>query len=288
MMTIQALIKEGTQVLERVTVTAALDTQWILCDLLDMQRGQLLIHGNRQVSEDQVLTFRAHLARRASGEPLQYVLGHQEFMGLLFHVSQDVLIPRQDTEVLVETILTRLKGNDQPKILDIGVGSGAISCSLAHFIDQAQVRGLDISDGALAMARRNAKSLGLEDRVTYNKGDLFSLEKTLVEGVDSYDVIVSNPPYIPSEDILTLQQGVKDHEPMLALDGGQDGYDCYKALVAQAHLYMKENGILAFETGHDQARTIGRMMEDSGHYDRIEIIKDLAGIERVVLGYKKA
>lgn len=285
MMTINQWLAHGEKVLKSVTPTAMLDTQWMLCDLLDTQRGMLVLRGNDLLDEKLAARLEAMLARRVSGEPLQYILGHQEFMGLLFEVDKRVLIPRQDTEVLVETVIHGLTGRQAPRVLDIGAGSGAISISIASYIKDARVTGVDISPDALGVARHNARRLGVEDRVTFVEGDLFT---PLSGQTQAFDAIVSNPPYIPSRDIEDLQVEVRSHEPALALDGGEDGYDCYRKLVDQAHVYLKDGGLLAFETGHDQARTIGEMMKVSGWYEDITVVEDLAGVERVVLGKKRA
>ncbi len=169
------------------------------------------------------------------------------------------------------------------RILDIGTGSGAITISLAYYLKTAKVESVDISAEATKVAIGNAEKNGVSDRVSFLSGDVF--EPVAVGTL--YDVIVSNPPYIPSDDIDDLQIEVAVHEPRLALDGGLDGYDFYRRIINEAPAYLNEKGILAFETGHDQARTISTLMEQSGSYEKLAIYKDLNGIERVVIGFKK-
>ncbi|MCX7714492.1 MAG: peptide chain release factor N(5)-glutamine methyltransferase [Clostridia bacterium] len=217
--------------------------------------------------------------RRLKHEPLQYILGSQEFMSLSFKVTPDVLIPRADTEVLVEHIISKYV-NQGMLALDIGTGSGCIGISLAVYNKNAYVRGLDISEKALCVARENAKMHLVHDRVSFELCDVL---KDSIWG--RYDVIVSNPPYIETDAILSLGKNVKDFEPVLALDGGADGLKFYRRIISAAPKLLNDSGILAFEVGHTQAQKVAQMMDES--FDNIEFVKDLCGIERVVCGVKK-
>ncbi len=235
---------------------------------------------DRSVCPADVNALRQVFKRRADGVPVQYLTGVEGFMGLDFHVAPGVLIPRQDTETLVEKIIERVKGRTNLRILDIGTGSGAIAISLAYYLKTAQVEAVDISETAIAIARSNAQKHGVARRVTCLNGDLF-------KGIVAvYDVIVSNPPYIPTEEIASLQVEVAHYEPRLALDGGRDGYAFYRKIIDEAPTRLKKEGILAFETGHDQAQTVAGFMEESGCYRNMCIYRDLTGIERVVMGFK--
>jgi len=283
MMTVQELILEGREAFKNISDTAALDTELLICHFLNLSKLDILLEPGRQVDDEKVTTVREAFKKRASGVPVQYLIGTEGFMGLEFNVTPSVLIPRPDTEILVEKIIELIDNRKGVHILDIGTGSGAITISLAYYLKTAQVDSVDISREATQVASGNAEKNGVANRVNFLSGDVFEP----VPRGRKYDVVVSNPPYIPSEDIDGLQVEVAVHEPRLALDGGLDGYDFYRRIINEAPAYLNDKGILAFETGHDQARTIAELMEQNGHYESLAIHKDLAGIERVVIGFKK-
>lgn len=283
MITVKDLIVEGREAFKDISDTAALDTDLLVCHFLGLSKLDLLMEPGREVEADKVKIIQDAFEKRAKGFPVQYLIGTEGFMGLEFNVTPSVLIPRPDTEILVEKIIELIDNREGARILDIGTGSGAITISLAHYLKTAKVDTVDISLEATEVAKGNAEKNKVADRVTFLNGDVF---EPVTEGT-KYDVVVSNPPYIPSEDIEDLQIEVAVHEPRLALDGGQDGYDFYRRIINEAPAYLNEGGILAFETGHDQARTIAELMEQNGHYENMVIHKDLAGIERVVIGFKK-
>ena len=219
---------------------------------------------------------------RLKGRPIAYIVENREFMGLDFYVKEGVLIPRPDTETLVEELIDICKAKENLHILDIGTGSGAITISLAKYLPTSMVKSLDISDIPLEVGKQNAITNGVSERIEFIKSDLFnSIENTDMK----FDVIVSNPPYIPKCDIDTLHTQVKDYEPYNALEGGEDGLDFYRKITAQSKKYIKENGILAYEVGHDQAKDVAEIMVNNG-YTNIYTKKDLQGIDRVVIGYK--
>ncbi len=249
----------------------------MLCFCLGCDKAFLYSHEDYLLKEAERDSYFDAIKRRIAGEPLQYITGSQEFMSFDFLVSSDVLIPRHDTEILVEAVIQAVKDKESITILDIGTGSGCIAISLAHFIKSSSVTAVDISKGALEVARKNAGRCGVEDRITFIESDLFSNIS-----MSEFDIIVSNPPYIPDEDIETLESQVKDFEPRSALDGGKDGLDFYRRITKDSVPFLKRNGLLAFEVGFNQSQDVVEIMKDS--FKEIKIEKDLAGIERVVMG----
>ncbi|HOM03188.1 MAG TPA: peptide chain release factor N(5)-glutamine methyltransferase [Acetivibrio sp.] len=298
-MILKDALLNGTKILKSADIdTPVLEAGVLLCHVLNVDRSFLYSHDDYNMTDEEQEKFVSLLEERIKGKPLQYITGHQEFMSLDFIVTPDVLIPRQDTETLVETVLRHIKdtGLKNARILDIGTGSGCIAVSLAYFLKDSGVFALDISEGALQIAGTNAKRCGVEDRVFFLKGDALGgladiIAQSLVikefergdEGI--FDIIVSNPPYIPKEEIKTLHRQVKDFEPRTALDGGEDGLDFYRAITCEAQKILKPGSLLAFEVGYDQAEKVFGIMEKN--FCGIEVVKDLTGIDRVVMGYRK-
>jgi release factor glutamine methyltransferase len=263
------------------SATPKLDVELILCKVLDVDRLYLHINLDEDITKEQETEFYCLLNQRKEGRPIAYILGHREFMGLDFFVKEGVLIPRPDTEILIEEVINLSKSIKSPLIVDIGTGSGAISVSLAKYIKDAKVYSLDISDTALEVGKINAKNNNVEDRITFLKSDLFSS----VENLNSkFDIVVSNPPYIKKDDIYNLDKDVKDYEPILALDGGEDGLNFYRRITKDSLMFLKENGVLAYEVGHDQAEDVKEIMIEN-NFKNIKIVRDLAGIQRVVIGF---
>lgn len=272
---IQVWLKEQ---LMPITSEWEIESKWMLCHVLDCSVLDLIIYKQQDITEEAHQELEEMIRRRTLREPIQYILGVHEFMGLPFKVEKGVLIPRQDTESLVEYIVQYV--SEQPvKILDIGTGSGAIAVALAHFLNYADVTSVDISKDALEIAHENVKINGVEDRVTLIQSDLFENVS-----LDAYDIIVSNPPYISEEDLMALEPEVRDHEPELALYGGVDGLDFYKSIIPEAIGYLKPNGLLIFEAGYDQAQAIAGLFEMHG-YEDIGIFSDLRGIPRFIYGH---
>ncbi len=253
------------------------DVDLILLKLLNIKKTEIIL-GDRELNEDEIRVFEAALERLKSGEPVQYVVGECEFMSLKFEVNSSTLVPRADTEILVEKVIELCKNKDSVKILDIGCGSGCIAISLAYYLPKAQILAIDISTEALETAKRNAEALSVSDRVEFIKHDIMQNFPTDFHP----DVVVSNPPYIPSKDCLELDFKVRGFEPQTALDGGADGFDFYRQIVNCAEI--QPNGYLAFEVGINQAEQVAEMMKEK--YVDIEITRDLSGIERVVAGKK--
>ena len=267
--------KEGCRKLAETNVPEAeLDARLLLEFICGTNRNDLLVHGDREVEADKLIAYEAAIAKRMERIPLQHITGEQDFMGLTFRVNEHVLIPRQDTEILVEEILKDMQ--DYCRILDMCTGSGCILISLLHYNNWCEGVGVDISSMALQTAEENGKKLLAEEkRPVWLESNLF--EK--VEG--KFDIIVSNPPYIRSDVIDTLMPEVKDHEPMNALDGTEDGLYFYREIVKQAPEYLKKEGKLYFEIGHDQGADVSELLSQAG-YKEIHVVKDYAGLDRVV------
>jgi len=278
---IKQLLQYGTKLLsDSGTNTPKLDASLLLCHALKKDRSYLIIHHMQNVEEHDEKEFMSLLQKRADGMPIAYILGKKEFMSLEFEVNENVLIPRADTETLCEYII---ENNDKksPQIADICCGSGAIGVSLAIYIKDSHVTLADISEGALEMAQKNAKKHGVYERCAFEKVDILSENLN-----EKYDIIVSNPPYIESEVIDTLERDVKDFEPRLALDGGEDGFVFYNHLSKVCYDMLKDDGIIAFEVGHTQSQTVEKMLSDNGFCD-VKSICDLANIKRVVCAVKR-
>lgn len=252
-----------------------LDAELLLSDTLHLDRVGLYLNYDRPLTSAELEGFRAAVGRRAKREPLQYIRGQAEFWSLPFAVTPAVLIPRPDTEVLVEEALKRVSG--PCRILDVGTGSGAIAIALAHELAEAQVEGVDLSPEALAVARGNAERNGVAGRVTLRAGDLRQLAGA------GFDLVVSNPPYIPSADLAGLMPEVREFEPLLALDGGGDGLDAYRALAAQARVLLQPGGWLLLEVGIDQAAAVAELLQQAGLLE-VFTRADYAGVARVVGG----
>ena len=262
-----------------------LDAEVLLGAVLGKDRMYLYVHFDEPLEPAELARYRSHVRERAGHVPLAYVLGRREFMGLDFRVTRDTLIPRPDTELLVQCAVDFLRaraaeGGDEHSIADIGTGTGAIALSVLHYTEGTRADAVDISPAAAEVARENAERLGLAERIEVHVGDL-----TAPLAGHSYDVILSNPPYIPTADISGLMPEVRSYEPHLALDGGRDGLTFYRRLAADAPALLRDSGMLAVEVGIDEARDVAALMEAHPRIVRTEILKDLAGIERVVVGY---
>lgn len=278
-MTIKDIIVKYSKELEEISPTPRLDVETLLQKVLGVDRLYILLNLERVLSEDEEQLFNKFINERLNNRPIAYIVGNREFMGLDFFVKEGVLIPRPDTEVLVEEVIKLAKKKDAKNILDIGTGSGAITVSLAKYLENVKVTSVDISDIALEIGKRNAISNEVDDRINFVKSDLF----TNIDKETKFDIIVSNPPYIKREVIDTLDKQVKDYEPYNALEGGVDGLDFYRAITKQAKNYLKKGGILAYEVGHDQSEDVSKLMEMDG-YTNIYTLKDLQQIDRVVIG----
>lgn len=271
-----ALFREGCERLETVGISEAkLDARLLLEFVCGTNRNDLLVHGDRQVSPEKEKAYREVLGLREQRIPLQQITHSQEFMGLEFFVDEHVLVPRQDTEILVEEVLRGL--HDGMRILDMCTGSGCILISLMYYSNDCEGVGADISADALQVANRNRSLLPEHKKLSFIQSDLFEH----VEG--QFDVIVSNPPYISPAEYETLMPEVKEHEPRIALVAEEDGLAFYRRMIQESPKYLYGGGMLFFEIGSTQAEGVSGLLEESGFTD-IHVVKDYAGLDRVVYG----
>lgn len=255
-----------------------LDSQLMLARVLTTSRLGVIAHPGRPLSPAQAAEFQRTVERRESREPLAYILGTREFFSLDFQVTPGVLIPRPETELLVEIAVDRLAGRSV-RIADIGTGSGAVAVAAAVNIPSALMLATDVSDAALEVAAANAAKHLVTDRVSFSRGDLL---EPLVRAGGAFDAVLCNPPYVPTSEIAALQPEVSRWEPIEALDGGPDGLDVFRKLLPEAVSVLAEDGFLAVEVGAGQARGVRGLALAAG-YGSVECFKDLAGIERVVV-----
>ena len=274
-MTVREALKYGSDVLGDVT-----DARVLLGFVTGMDSLQMAVDSGKVLEEEVLNRYREYIRRRASGEPVAYITGVREFMSLDFAVYPGVLIPRPETEHSVEYVID-LCGDREVRILDMCTGSGAIAVSLAHYLPKSHIVGADISDTAIDTASKNARRHGVGDRVDIIRAD--ALEK--YDFGQKFDVVVSNPPYVPDDVVPGLDRDVADFEPHIALCGGKDGLDFYRAIARNAYFVLADGGSIVFEVGHDQAEAVKDIL--SADYCDIKFIKDLAGINRVVAATKK-
>lgn len=284
--TVGELTRRGTALLARAGIErAAQETAWLLERVLHMPQLELRLNESQPVEGERLGRAEVLLARRAQREPLQYLLGTQEFCGLEFEVAPEVLIPRPETEGLVEAA-ARLAPAGRPVIADIGTGSGCIAVSLARRLPQAVLYATDCSEAALRVARRNAERLGAAGQVTFLEGDL--LEPLRANGLAGrVDILVSNPPYIAERDWETLQPEVRLYEPRTALAAGEDGLAVYRRLVRESAGLLRDGGWLVMEIGQGQAEPIRALMDATERYGTVDIRPDQTGIPRVVFAQRK-
>ena len=289
------LIWAGASLEEAELEEPVREAEYLLAALLDYTKGDLYLNRTRRMSGAESRAFRSAVERRSSGEPPQYIIGEQEFRGLAFKVNSDVLIPRPETELLVEELIETLREREEswpsgepvypleepPLVIDLCTGSGCIAVTAAHEIPQVKCLATDLSPLALEVAKDNATRHGVEERVTFMEGDLFApIAQSDMKG--RVDIIVSNPPYVPKGDIATLQPEVSRFEPRTALDGGEDGLDFIRRIVAGAPLYLAGGGTLLMEIGYGQAEDVRAVFEESDSSWTVEVKRDYAGIERIV------
>ena len=257
-----------------------LDAEVLLSHVLKKERIYLYVHFDQPMEAEELAAYKELIKQRVNHVPVAYLLGQREFMGLNFKVTPATLIPRPDTEILVQAAVERLRGRGQCSFADIGTGSGAICLSVLSFVPGSSAVTVDISPEARAVAEENAENLGLSERIEFFTGDLLEPVKDR-----KFTAILSNPPYIPEKDIEGLQEEVRCQEPYGALSGGQDGLDFYRRLCQDAPALLEEGGFMAFEVGMGQAAQVAALAEANRLVVRTEILKDLAGIERVVIAY---
>ncbi len=298
-MRVKELLEIGEKQLRECDVAdAAIDNKLLYCFLMHVPSGRLILEYQNILPDEQCDAYFKLLDRRCSGEPLQYITGMQEFMGLPFTVNPSVLIPRQDTEILVENGISvikenKLDGEELPlkprknwEVLDLCTGSGAIGISVAKLCAQAGLRLTcsDVSEDALSVAKENAQKNHVQ--AEFVCGDLFAPFRKRFRK-RRFDAIFSNPPYIRSAVIPSLQREITEHEPMLALDGGADGMAFYRRIISEAPDFLRKQGILMLEIGFDQLDDVTSLLEENGRYEHIQGLKDLAGRDRVVFACAK-
>ena len=290
MKTLKELLKEGTQTLINGGIEEARLDAWLLLEYTaGITRAWYYAHDDQKPGQEIADRYRELCTRRAERIPLQHLTGKAYFMGYEFDVDERVLIPRQDTEILAEEALRLLADKRSPEILDMCTGSGCLLLSILMEKEDAHGIGVDISEGALAVAEKNRKNLHLEERALLVKSDTFSgeyFQKNSSEHPMEYDMLISNPPYIPTADIQQLMDEVRLHDPVLALDGKEDGLYFYRRITEEALRYLKPGGWLLYEIGCDQGEAVSRIMR-TNDFSNIAVKKDLAGLDRVVLGQKK-
>lgn len=276
--TIRKVISVGAETLAGKSVAEPrTEASLLLMHVLNRDRTFLITHPEEILSADQLEQFRSLVSRRAQGEPLQYITSHQEFFKLDFELTPDVLIPRPETELIVEVGLELLKHEPAPILADIGTGSGCIAISLLHELPSARAVAVDLSPAALAVAAKNAERHEVINRLRLVKSDLFSA----IDSGECFDVIVSNPPYVPVDELTDLQREVRQ-EPQAALDGGADGLAVIRRLLNDAPKFLRSGGYLIFEIGIDQADAIKKIVEQTA-LELVEMRKDLQGIPRTVV-----
>ena len=278
-MTIESLINRGTRALIQGTIEQPrFEAELLLAFVLDCERVSLYTRSKDDVDASHVERYMSLIDRRLRGEPYAYLTSTKEFMGLSFFVDANVLIPRPDTECVVEAALNALP-KDAKNVLDLCTGSGAIGVSIGHYRPDLSITMTDISEAALTVAKKNAEQNGVNACLI--QSDLFDL----ISESDRFDLIISNPPYIPKADIHSLERDVKDFEPILALDGGNDGFDFYRRIIPEAYTRLSLGGLLVLECGYDQGDVLIEAQKQAGFTDN-RIIYDLAGLQRGAIGIR--
>lgn len=277
-LTIGALLDRAKEFLRQKNIESwNLDAQILLAQALGCKRIEVFTRFTEDATEAQRNTFRELIRQRLAGCPVAYLVGRKEFFSLEFEVNRDVLIPRPDSETVVMEFLALAKDHPAPRVLDLGTGSGNLAIAIAHRCKTATVTTVDLSEAALAVARRNAARHKVEDRITFLHGDLYA---PLPAGA-TFTHLVSNPPYIPTADIASLEPGVRNFEPHLALDGGPDGFAVFDRILAGAPAVLEPGAWLLIEIGAPQEAEVRRRIEADSHYDLGDIVKDASGHPRV-------
>jgi len=281
MLTVLESINLSTDYLKNKGIESPrINAELILAHILKCKRLQLYLSFDRPLKEEEVILYRELLKRRSKFEPLQYIIGNVNFLGLDFKVTPSVLIPRPETELLVEEIIAQCRDKEFIKILDIGTGSGNIAITLAKFIHGSNVIATDISEEAIEVAKKNAAVNEVEGKVFFLKHNILLAEKLPEE---DFDIIVSNPPYVTLEEFKNLDNELKDYEPSIALTDSSDGLSFYKIITAKSKNYLKENGKIYFELGHNLSTKVFDILQ-ANNFSNISIKKDYQNIERIISG----
>ncbi|MDP6040280.1 MAG: peptide chain release factor N(5)-glutamine methyltransferase [Candidatus Latescibacteria bacterium] len=284
MPTIHALLSWAENLLQNAGISSPrADAEWMLTYVLTCSRSELYLHQTQTVTHQQTTYYRELISQRAKRIPLQHLLGQTEFYGLPFYTTPDALIPRPETETLVEIVIDHLKDHANPRILDIGTGSGIIAIALAKELPKSHIIAVDISLKALRLASQNARLNNVSDRISFLQTDLLAP----FAPPEHFHAIISNPPYIPSSDINTLEPEVRAHDPQIALDGGSDGLDFYRKLIPDSIPLLAQGGLIGFEIGHNQADPVTQILTQQTDLTHIFTHTDLSNHPRVVLAQKQ-
>lgn len=284
--TVSNLISWGNSILRKHGIDSSrLDTEVILSHFLGCKRIDLYLYPNKPVENNIAINYKKAIQKRALRVPVQYITNHAEFMSMDFYVDERVLIPRPETELLVEAVIKKSQSFSKEQeiiIVDIGVGSGNIAISLAKHIGNVRIFAIDISPDALGVAKINAQRHQVLDKITFLCGDIYKpLKRYKLESRVSF--IVSNPPYVSSDEFNILQEEVRYFEPYRALVSGQDGLQMFKCIIADAYVWLKPGGFIALEVGEKQAQKVAHLVEDTGYFKKPELIKDYQQIYRIVI-----
>ncbi len=285
MLTVLESINLSTDYLEKKGIDSArTNAELLLASILKCKRLDLYMSFNRPLSDAEKIKYREYISRRGTFEPLQYIVGDVEFYGITLKVNKSVLIPRQETEILIEEIINAVNHEDEIKILDIGSGSGNIALALAKNLSNTEVVGIDVSEEAVELAKRNAEVAELSLQVKFFKLDIFDYDISKTK--DKFDIVVSNPPYVSDEEYQTLQKEIIEYEPSLAVTDSADGFKFYEHITNISKTLLKDGGKLFYEIGKGQAEKVISILEQNGFSD-IKVKKDYAEIERVVSGVRQ-
>lgn len=284
MLTVLEAIKLSTEYLEKKGIESPrTNAELLLADVLNCKRLQLYLSYDQPLKEPEKNKYREYIARRGNFEPLQYIIGWVEFFGLRFDVDSSVLIPRPETEMLIETLANQNKTRIGLKILEVGTGSGNIAVTLAKYLKDSRVTSIDISDKAIELARKNAELNEVDEDVEFMKLDVF--DDDILSRLSEFDIIVSNPPYVSKEEYKDLQNEIVAHEPVEAVTDKADGYKFYQRICELGRQLLTKKGRLYFELGHQHSHKVRELMEKS-NYSNVEIVKDYSQIDRVIYGDK--
>ena len=281
MLTVLEVINSSTEYLNSKGIESArTNAELLLADILHCKRLDLYLMYNKPLSEPELNKYREYLKRRSVFEPLQYITGKVEFYGLEFTITPSVLIPRPETEILVEEVIASLKTNKEINILDIGSGCGNIGIAIAANLPNVNVTGIDISEESIAIANENTNKHNLQNRINFRCLDILN---TTAEQLSNYDIVVSNPPYVSKMDYVNLQKEIKNYEPEIAVTDVSDGYSFYNSITPLARKILNKPGKLFFELGQGQSKQVKKILEENG-FEEISIIQDYGKIDRVISG----
>lgn len=282
MLNVLDAINLSSTYLEKKNISSPrLNAELLLAEVLSCKRIDLYLSFDRPLTEHEINDYREFIRRRGNHEPLQYIIGKAEFYGNEFIVNENVLIPRPETEILVDEVIAKSVNSSSLKILDVGTGSGIIAVSLAKELITANFDAFDVSEEAVNIALKNASLNGVSDKINFFVADIFNYEGNN----DYYDIIVSNPPYISHEDYNNLEIDVKEYEPKISLTDLQDGLTYYKTIINKSSKWLKKDGYLFFEIGYNQGKDVENLMNE--YFYDIKVVKDLQNFDRVIYGVKK-